>query len=60
MTELFAGYPALGMWVRFDVAPNPRNGKAEALNVTLLPKEEAEKERTWATTEPVRPEDVRY
>ena len=43
------------MWVQFEIAPNPRNGKAEALNVTLLPKEQVEQEEAWTSKlEPVR------
>ena len=51
--------PQAGMFCSYEVDMNDR-GKAEARNVKLLPKEEADKERAWATTEPVRVDDVSY
>lgn len=48
-------HPQVGMFVSFEAAISSRNGKPEALSVKLLPKEEAEKERAWASAdEPVR------
>jgi cold shock CspA family protein len=52
-------HPSIGLRVTYEIAQNPKNGRDQAVNVTLLDKGEAEVEKAWAS-KPVQPDDISY
>jgi cold shock CspA family protein len=52
-------HPQVGLRVQYEIGQNPKNGRDQAVNVTLLDKGEAEREAAWAS-KPVQPDDISY